>query len=141
MRRLAATLIISSRCSVPLFGEVCKVNRELFKTDGVVTAIGGVDVEVSGLNINPNWYAGGYIAWQDADFNIENSRDIESSTAGNLVLISQPLGLSVGTAVKVYPGCNHEWAGDCLTKFNNTINCPAFIGMNGRNPFAGYSVF
>lgn len=141
MRRMAAALVISSRCSVPLYGPVCRVNPAAFVAIAGVTAVAGRNISVTGANLSPNWYAGGYITWTDPLYDIENSRDVESSAGGVLTLVTPAQGLEPGMTIKAFPGCNHAWAGDCRTKFNNTINCPAFIGMNGRNPFAGYSVY
>ena len=141
MRRMAANLIISSRCSVPLYGRVCGVDRDAHVTTTVVSGRAGLTLAAPGLVATANWYAGGYVEWDDPAFGIVSSQDIESSSGAGIVLSGQPQGLAIGTPIRVYPGCNHVWAEDCLNKFNNTLRCPAFVGMNGRNPFAGYSVF
>lgn len=143
-KRFAATQVVSARCPVPLY-EVgtCNVNKELFKTSGVVTAISGLTITVAEAAAKPDpWFRGGFASWLDEDLEVEVVKDIENSSGAVIRLASAPVKLAVGTIVNLYPGCNHQWDGDCsATKFNNQLNCRALPFLRNGKPFSGETLF
>ncbi|AAP96358.1 hypothetical protein HD_1576 [[Haemophilus] ducreyi 35000HP] len=48
--------------------------------------------------------------------------------------------LSVGTQIKVYPGCDGR-ASTCLKKFNNMLNYGGIPHMPNKSPYDGSRVF
>jgi uncharacterized phage protein (TIGR02218 family) len=139
--RPSASLSISSKCNVPLYGNQCKVDKNAFKEDVVFVSRDGTRITVIGLSTTAvNYYAGGYIEF-DTGVGISSKVNIETSSDDTLVIDQRIPFIAVGTEMTVYPGCDHRWEGDCLNKFNNTINCPAFPFMNKRNPFGGAKVY
>lgn len=143
-KRFAATQVVSTRCPVPLY-EVgtCNVDKELFKTTGVVTAITGLSISVAEAAAKADpWFRGGFAQWFDADLGVDVIRDIEMSAGAVITLTTSPIRLAVGTLVHLYPGCDHRWDGDCsATKFNNQLNCRALPFLVKGEPFSGESLF
>jgi uncharacterized phage protein (TIGR02218 family) len=139
--RPSASLSISSKCNVPLYGNQCKVDKNAFKEDVVFVSKDGPRITVTGLSSTvANYYAGGYVEF-NVGLGVSSKVNIETSSGGVLLLDQRIPTIAVGAQITVYPGCDHRWEGDCLNKFNNTINCPAFPFMNKRNPFGGAKVY
>lgn len=142
-RRLAASLTVQTTCAVALGSAKCGVNLESFKTDAVVSALSGLSITATAIATRPNgWLVGGYAKWQHPDIaDVQMMVNILEHT-GNTVLVDMPVpSLEVGTAITLYPNCNKEIGGDCLNKFNNTINFRGLPHLDGRNPFSGTRLF
>lgn len=139
--RPSATACISSNCTVPLYGHQCKVNKADFKQSVEIDTIVGLTITLKATTVTTkNYYAGGFIEFIDGK-GLLNQIDIDTSDNLTLICTYRPIGLQDNAAIDIYPGCNHLWEGDCLNKFNNTINCTAFPFINSRNPFSGSRVF
>jgi len=139
--RPSATLAVASKCNVPLYGRQCGVDKEAFKETVTFVSRTGSIITVDGLSSAvTNWYAGGYIEF-NTGVGVSSKVNIDTSTGDQLALDQRIPVISVGTEITVYLGCDHLWQGDCLNKFNNTINNPAFPFMNSRNPFNGAKLY
>jgi hypothetical protein len=86
------------------------------------------------VNILPDgYYVGGSILLVMAD-GMTEQRAIESRAGNTLTLLSGTSGLTVGQAVKVYPGCN-QTSEMCDAVYNNILNYGGFRHMPGKSPF------
>lgn len=118
----------------------CKVDKELFRVTGVVTAIDGFTVSADEFAIQPDgWFNGGFIEYALPDGLMER-RMITLHTTTDVTLISFPAGLVVGATVAVFPGCDRT-VDTCVAKFNNLANYGGFPHSPGRNPFDGQPLF
>lgn len=140
MRRIGLRRLYQRQCPHVLYNASCGVNRETFRTDGTTDAVTGSVVSVPQADLLPDgWFAGGYIEWEIA-IGIVERRFITDHTAGSLTLSTLPYGLTGGTAVKVYPGCDHLLT-TCSTKFSNVANYGGFPYFPLKNPFGGDPIF
>lgn len=143
LQRVGLRRRYSTQCSHVLYGPKCTVAREAFKTSGVVTALTGATVRVAAVIGQPtDYFAGGYINWVHNVRNNNEFRMIRASVSinGDLVLASQPTGLSIGQTVSIYAGCDHTLP-TCINKFNNSLNFGGTPYIPQKNPFGGSSIY
>jgi hypothetical protein len=131
-------------CPFDLYGTDCGVSRALFEETGTVNLVNGRTIDVLSAAGKPeNWYAGGMLIWTNSTGNTERTFiKLSSSALGRLTLANYPLGLVVGQAVAMAPGCDRTRLGanGCI-KFNNTARYGGFVFMPTKKPFSGVSMF
>lgn len=141
-RRQAAGLVVSVSCPHDLYGADCKVSKAAFQVPAVVTAKAGLMLTLSGLGtVPPNWLVMGFAEWAHPTLSGITMTGSLLAHDGLTVTLAMPAPtIAVGTALVLYPNCNKERDGDCLNKFNNTLNHGG-IPVNGRNPFSTFRLY
>ena len=138
LRRMGLRRVYQRQCPHLLYGAACGANSSTFRVPGV-TASSGTTLTVSAVGAFANGYfAGGYVEWQ-VIVGIYERRFIESHTTTSLVL-STRADVALGTAVNVYPGCDHLLA-TCNSKFANAANFGGLPYIPSKNPFDGTPVY
>lgn len=119
-----------SQCNRVLYDAGCTVDREDFKRTITLSSV-AVDVLVSSdfaAEID-GWFQNGYV-----DFNGQK-RMILSHVGDTVTLLAGIAGLEAGDVVFGYAGCNHQYNGDCVAKFDNGANFFGFQWIPTKNPF------
>lgn len=136
LRRIGLRRIYQRQCPHVLYGTACRANRDSFRVDSTVDAISGTTVSVpAAAGYAAGHFAGGFIEYP-VELGIAERRFITDHAGAGLTLSSTPVGLVVGAAVKVFPGCDHTLA-TCASKFGNALNFGGFPYFPQKNPFAG----
>jgi uncharacterized phage protein (TIGR02218 family) len=119
------------QCNHVLYDARCAVDKDLHKFEGTVSGVVGTTITVPGLEAaeGSGWAVPGYVEF-GTDFRIVIAPD-----GDDLTLLLNFENSVVGEDVIVYAGCDHWIKGDCLNKFNNTINHGGFPFVSTRNPF------
>lgn len=122
-------------CPYALYGAKCKVDQSLHSTAGTASSINGVNVTVAEASTQPDgFFQGGIIE----DLN-GNPRFI-ASHVGSVLTLSRPLsGITAGSAVTIFPGCNRTTE-NCNNRFSNLEQFGGFPFMPLKNPFGGISI-
>lgn len=145
LKRTGLRRKFATQCQLALYetgrGQ-CNANKNDHKVDYVVTAITGLTVTCSAATGKPvDFFAGGKVEWTHATNGYLEVHMVKSSDgSGNLVLVSQPLGLAVGATISTYPGCDHL-PGTCNSKFNNSLNYGGMPYIPKKNPFGGSTLY
>lgn len=143
MKRVGLRRRYSLNCGYPLYSVKCGVSRESNRVNGTVTALNGTLVTVALSVAKPDgFFAGGLVVWGNAESSNSERRMIFTSegSTGVLKLTTPVVGLVVGQAVALYPGCDHSIS-TCGSKFNNQDNFGGMPYIPQANPFAGSTVF
>jgi uncharacterized phage protein (TIGR02218 family) len=120
------------QCNHILFDGGCKVIKDLFKVLGTLTSVAGAVIQAVAFGTKPDGYFnGGYIEFGN------QRRLIVNHVGTTLTLLEGLPGLSVASVCYAYAGCNHNFTGDCTTKFANTGNFFGFQWIPSKNPFNG----
>ena len=131
------------QCGTYIYSERCGLSKTNWKQVGVATVVSGTELTVpQTIGKDDNYYAGGYVEWENAaNGNIE-MRFIRSSygTDGRILLNTFALNLPAGTAVTLYPGCDHQLA-TCRAKFSNVVNYRGTPYIPSKNPFGGTALY
>lgn len=125
-------------CPHILYDGECRKDPETMKVETTITALDGNSITVAsnGGHAAP-WFTGGYIEWTaNGDGTLDRRGILSSASDTQLVLLGTTYRLSVGMAVKLYPGCDLTDE-TCDTKFNNLPNYGGCRQMTGKNPFDG----
>jgi uncharacterized phage protein (TIGR02218 family) len=118
----------------------CKVNRESFRVNGVVTVISGLTITAPEFATEPDgWFAGGFIEYPLPAGMIER-RMVVAHVGTQITLVGIPVGVDVGDTIAAFAGCDRV-VDTCVNKFNNLGNFGGFPHTPGRNPFDGKPVF
>lgn len=83
-------------------------------------------------------FTGGFVEWVRADGSLDR-RGIEKQAGNNFQVLGTTIGLEIGTAVTIYPGCPRNTTACKL--FNNLPNYGGFPHLPGKSPFDGSPVF
>lgn len=130
-------------CPHMLYGGQCGVNRDLYKTTGIVGSISGVVLNVQAcINGEDDFFAGGYLEYTHSSLGTLERIAVSSSngSTGDLTLFSHPVGLNFGDAVAVFDGCDRTFV-VCKAKFNNAENYGGLPFIPGKNPFTDNPLF
>lgn len=120
-----------AQCNWVLFGPGCGVNKDLFKVTGAVSAVGTDTITCTSFGSKPDGYFNaGYVE-------VGDERRMILSHTGNVVQVITPIaGLSAGSPIAAYAGCQRTES-DCQSKFSNLVNFSGFARIPTKNPFAG----
>lgn len=124
-------------CPHVLYSAQCGVDREAQKVTRTVSSVSGLAVNVGSLS---SGFAGGYIEWTPAAGIVER-RAIRSQSGAVLTVNFQPVGLSPGDSVDVFPGCDHTMGASGCAKYSNVVNFGGMPYIPTKNPFDGTPVF
>lgn len=127
-------------CPYTLYDVDCKVKPGNFVVAGLtISAMDGVSITVDvPQNLPQGWFNAGFIEWLD-----DGVREVRAVTVhqnNKLTLMGGTQKLSVGTVIKVYPGCDGR-AETCLKKFSNMLNFGGVPHMPTKSPYDGSRVF
>lgn len=140
LRRTGLRRIYQKQCPFALYGPDCKIDPAAYRVTGAVVTITGLTVSVLAAAAQPDgYYEGGYLEWLLAP-GVYERRFIFEHTGSALVLDVQPLGLSVGEEVRIYPGCDHSLS-TCNSKFGNALNYGGMPYIPLKNPFGSDPVY
>jgi uncharacterized phage protein (TIGR02218 family) len=140
MRRVGLRRVYQKQCPHVLYGTACQVNRESYRLEAVADAVTGTTVQVADAALQPNGYfAGGFIEFA-VELGIFERRFITDHAGQSLTLSNQPFGLTPGSTVRVYPGCDHT-LNTCAGKFSNAANYGGFPYIPQKNPFGGDPIY
>lgn len=126
-------------CPHALYDDNCRVDREMFRTNGVVSALDGVTIQAAAFAGQVDgWFAGGYVEWSAGAY--LEQRLVTSHVGDSLTLMGGTDGLEVGIAASAFPGCARTIQ-VCNDKFGNLENYGGVPHMPGKSPFDGDPVF
>lgn len=128
-----------SLCSHVLYDDLgaaggCRVDRDLFKHSGTVSAASSNNrtLTIPGLNSEADGYwEGGHIKTSDSNYSM-----VLSHTGNDITLLRGIPGL-VGESVEVFAGCDFL-IGTCHDKFDNVINFGGFAYVPTKDPHGGF---
>lgn len=140
IRRVGLRRTYQRQCQHALYGSACQVNREAVRVDGTVASISGLVVNVAEAASSANgWFAGGYLEFLVSG-GVPERRFITDHTGQALTVSTAPGELAAGTAVKIYPGCDHTIT-TCNSKFGNALNYGGQPYFTKKNPFGGDPIY
>lgn len=129
-------------CRHALYGRGCNLDPADFATAAVVNAITGRVLTVPEADAQPDGYfLGGMLAAADGALSYIVNH-VGSSLTLQRVSYAMQQQFAVegaGTAVTIYPGCDHNLS-TCWNKFNNGLNYGGFKWIPQKNPMGGSSI-
>jgi uncharacterized phage protein (TIGR02218 family) len=142
LRRNGIRRYYQRSCPHLLYGPDCTVNNTSYRVTGNVTQINGLVIQQAEVGAYAaGYFTGGYLEWDiDPPNQVYERRFIEAHSSVNLTVTSLPLGLTVGTQIRVYPGCDHLLT-TCNSKFANAVNYGGLPFLPTVNPFGGTSLY
>lgn len=129
LKRQGVRRICSRTCTHSLYDTSCKVNPSSHETTASVQSFTANTVILNTVFAD-GLYAAGYI-----QFGLQK-RMIRTQVGKVLTIRTAFDGLLVGSTVKIYLGCNHEFE-TCKTKFANLRNFGGMPYIPIDNPFSG----
>ena len=119
-------------CNNDLFGPECGLNRENYRFETQVFTVNGRELWLlDDPGVAENYYAAGEVVFMES-----GERRMIVGNVGQQVFIAYPFSsLPVGVFVELVAGCDHDWDGDCKTKFNNQKRSNSFRWVPVENPF------
>lgn len=140
IKRPGLRRMYQKQCPHVLYSANCGVNRAAYKVTRTVQSIAGLAITFDDMgSFAAGRFAGGYVEWSGGGANVER-RAIRDHSGGVITVNFQPVGLSVGATVDIYPGCDHTTA-TCNSKFDNVLNYGGMPYIPGKNPFDGTPIF
>lgn len=141
LKRSALRRRYQLNCPYSLYHSGCKLVADLFRTTVTNFTVVGNVVFCQDMQLQPdNWFAGGFISYENKLSGVIEQMSIRSSSAGNLYLILTPTGLAEADLLHVYPGCDHTVL-TCKNKFSNLHNFGGFPFIPVISPFGGTQIF
>lgn len=133
----------STTCPYALYSQSCGVSREQFRERTDVLGHTGLTLYPrAAAGKEDNYYAGGYVTWENGAAGNVEKRMIRASRGsdGSIQLSAYPVGLTPGQVVDIYAGCAHT-IDVCDSKFGNSENCGATPFIPRKNPFGGTAIY
>lgn len=133
LNRVGLHATYSATCRHVLYRGLCGADPEAHALDGSVSAITAQVVTVPGAGAQPDgWWTGGYLAAAGGT----RRRGIIDHAGSQLELVAPLAGLAVGSAVRLYPGCDRSWT-TCGSKFARRVDFGGLPFAPARTPQAG----
>ncbi len=140
MRRNGLRRRYQAQCPHALYGTACGVLAAAHRLVAAVSAVSGLNVTAAALSGQPDGYwEGGYLEWEIVTGVFER-RFIFGHTGSTVEVDTVPLGLTPGTAVNFYPGCDRSLA-TCNGKFSNAPNFGGQPFRPKKNPYGSDPIF
>jgi uncharacterized phage protein (TIGR02218 family) len=123
--------VYQKQCNYALYGNGCRVNKDLFKIETSVTSALNVTIVSGGFSSKPDqWLKNGYLVVDRSG----ESRFIVAHV-GNTVTVQSPfVDLQASDTVTAYAGCDRMYA-TCVNKFSNNRWLGFAWVSTGKNPF------
>lgn len=132
IQRKAPWQTYQSSCNWALYSLGCGLNRDDYKTTGVVTAITNFDLLITAAGALPDgWFTTGFVR-RDSTGEV---RWITAHVGAVITLQKDFQGLEGGEAVSVFAGCDRLET-TCASKFNNKLRFLGWPDIPTKNPFA-----
>lgn len=140
LKRMGLRRAYQTLCPLVTGGKHCGVNMEAFVLETTAQEIQGLDVTLANSAGRPDGYfLGGYVTYEIASGVIDR-RNIRQHVGSVISLQGYPIGMVVGSALRVFPGDDHT-AKTCAEKFNNIDNYGGFLYFPNKNPFGSSPVY
>lgn len=142
LRRPGLRARFQRSCRHALYGRGCGLNFASHGSAAVINAITGSTLTVPEALLQSNGYfTGGMVAASDGalSYIINHVGDQLTLQRVNFSILSEFALTGVGTAITLYPGCDHLRS-TCNTKFNNLLNYGGFDWIPSKNPMGGSSI-
>lgn len=119
------------QCGHVLYGTRCGVDATSFKHPGIVTAVSGSTITVTGASgFTDGTFKGGKV-------NFGDERRTVVDHVGDVITLIHPFGGSpLGSSVDVFQGCDHLATGHCSTRFNNVLRHGGMPFAPNTNPYS-----
>jgi hypothetical protein len=142
MRRPGLRARFQKSCRHPLYGRGCLLDPEAFAQAATISAITGRTLTVpEAAGESDGFFTGGMVKATDGTLvfvtkHVGDQLELNrvSSAIANAFAVS-----GVGTAITIYPGCDHSYA-TCAAKFANDDNYGGFDYIPTKNPMGGSSI-
>ncbi len=133
-------------CPHILYGGQCRVVNSEFSVEAVLSSVSGLTIASPGFIISDGdgfdstFFAGGYVERNNQGV-IDRRFILEHDNASGILTLNLKMqGVSIGSTVTAFAGCDHKVT-TCSGKFNNIENYGGFPGIPVKNPMDGTSVF
>ncbi|MEM7695003.1 MAG: DUF2163 domain-containing protein [Pseudomonadota bacterium] len=133
--------VVTMTCDADLGDARCQVALSALAETGTVTAVDGARVTVSGVSRPDQWLAGGVCVVASGDQAGVRRVIVGHSVVGGVSVVSlreAVVGLLVGDALTLTPGCDKRWA-TCQEKFSNQLNFQGFPHLPGDDKAFQYA--
>lgn len=141
MRRTGLRRNWQKNCPHVLYGPGCNVDKDDFRTDATVDALSGNTITASEFDaLDDGHFYGGFVEYDLAGGIVER-RYVTAHAGAVLTLNTQPAGLTVGAAVRAFPGCAHNTGPNGCARFDNQPNYGGQRFIPIKNPFGGTPIF
>jgi uncharacterized phage protein (TIGR02218 family) len=139
LKRPTLRRLYQRTCPHLLYGPICTINKDSFKTVSIVSAVSGTTIKSNSFTAKPNGYfSGGLLLWKVN--NVTNKRFILTHNGDTLVINLPFPGITPSNSVDAFPGCDHT-LNTCSSKFFNHLNYGGFPYIPQKNPFSGSPIF
>lgn len=133
------------QCPHGIYTPDCGVPALQYKLVAQVTAVSGPVVVVNGPAIegkDDDYFPGGYVEWVHSSLGVVEQRMVSKwdSNTKTATLVASASGLVPGSAISMYPGCDHTLT-TCDTKFDNAPRYGGAPFKPDESPFGGKAVF
>lgn len=131
MQQMVPWAVFKEGCVHATYEEGCGVDRNLFRTETSLSAVGVDTISSPDFALQPDgWFTAGYVT------NPTNgeTRFVTKHVGDTLTLVFGLTGIQVGDTVDAFAGDDHTEA-TCRLKFNNKLNYLAF------DHFPNYNIF
>ena len=129
-------------CRHALYGRGCTLDFADFATAATVNAITGTVLSIpEAAALGDGYLTGGMVQAGDGTLSYVIDHTGTNVTLQRLsyALLTQFQDEGAGTAITVYPGCDHSRS-TCNTKFANLLNYGGFDWIPDKNPMGGSSI-
>ncbi len=124
----------TKQCRVDLYGLQCGVDKSTVAVAGTASAI---DASLTIVSSDATAaFAAGYFVGGMLQTASGAARTIIRQSGSALTVSSPIMGLEIGSAITIYPGCDRSLA-TCNSKFGNIANYRSFAWIPSDNPFVG----
>lgn len=142
LRRPGLRARFQKSCRHALYHRGCWLDPEDFATAATLTAINGPVLTVpEAAGQEDGYFTGGMIRSADGALGFVISHQGDQLVTQRLPqnFLDQFDEGGAGTAVTIYPGCDHTRA-TCIAKFDNLLNYGGFDWIPTKNPMGGSSI-
>lgn len=141
MSRGGLRLSWSRNCTHVLYGRGCNLDKADFVENiGSITVVDAVSISAGNFSLYPaGYFSGGFIEWEPT-VGVTERLGIERHNGGNVTLMGLTSGLTTGTLIVAYPGCDRT-PQTCNDRFINMLNFGGINHLQGKSPFDGTPVF
>ncbi len=140
LARPGARLCWGRGCIHALYDRNCKVLPSAYALTTTVTAMTDFRLTCNLAGAEIDYYSGGFLEFIHPAGFIERRAIVRNPGSTQVLMMTVNDGISVGTAITVYPGCQRT-SEVCEGKFNNLPNYGGFRHLPSNSPFYGDPIF
>lgn len=142
LRRSGLRARYQKSCRHALYHRGCWLDPEDFATAATLTALDGTTLTVpEAAGQASGYFRGGMVRAADGSlaFIVDHIASLLIVQRVPPAIIDQFTNEGAGTAITIYPGCDHSRA-TCIAKFDNLLNYGGFDWIPTKNPMGGSSI-